>query len=158
MPQPFAVADTLIWSSVAGVVGSQPNRGASAPNFNVNGASPVFDVHAYKSLVLEILLGGFTGGTTPSFQPEWDMLDDDTGGAGPGGANVIPLWQPAAATAATKWIEFLGASNGAAPTITGWVVGAVSVDAGPWGRIAWTVAGGPTSVNGVKMFLYGKHI
>lgn len=143
MPAPWV--NRLLWSTQGG--GLQ-NAGA-LPNLNANGNSGPLDVGAYRELWLEVILTSFTGGTTPSFAPEWDALDD---AASP---NVFPLWKPASVTAATKWLEALGVGIGAAPTIAGWTVGSVVFPFGSFGQLAWTITGAPTAV-AWQAFLYAK--
>ena len=143
MPAPFV--PRLLWSTAGGGL----QQGAVPPNLNANGKSPLLDVGAYRELWLEVILASFTGGTTPNFQPEWDALDDATT------PNSIPLWKPAAATAATNWITSIGAGMGAAPAISGWTVTSIPFGFGPFGQLAWTITGAPTAVNW-QAFLYGK--
>ncbi len=69
---------------------------------------------------------------------------------------MLPLWTPAAATAATKWLERLGDGvTATGPAIAGWTVAGVSWDAGPFGQLKWTIAGAPTAAAWTA-FIYGK--
>ncbi len=150
MPKPFV--NRLVWSTNgSGLQQSGANSGAiSAAALNASGASQVIDVNGYSELFIEILLASFTGGTTPSIQFEWDHVDDDSP------ANLIPLWKPAAATAATSYLTVLSANGlGTAPTITGWTATNVPTSFGIAGQLKWTVAGAPTAVSW-KAFIYGK--
>lgn len=152
MPNPFV--KRLVWSTNGnGLQQVGNNQGAlAAAAMSASGASQVIDVNGYRELFLEILLAGFTGGTTPSIQFEWDHVDDDSP------ANLIPLWKPAAASAAINYLTVLSADGlGTAPTVTGWTLTHVPTSFGIAGRLAWTVAGAPTAVNW-KAFLYGKGI
>lgn len=155
MPAPWS-NQFLIWSQQAGqyggAAGSLPLQSGVTPNGaapNASGVSPILDVSAYRELVAICVLASFTGGTTPSFLPEFDILDD----ANP--VDVIPLWKPAAVTAATKWLTVAAAAAGAAPTITGWTVTSIPIPFGAFGQFQWTIAGAPTAVNWWA-FLYGK--
>lgn len=165
MPSPFNPG-ILLWSTngqgrynMAGYLAEAvptPAQFAAA-----SGQIGPFDVSTYREIFLEVLLASFTGGTSPTFQPEWDALDDDVGQGGvlatggTGGGNVIPLWKPSAASAATNWLALLGAGQGAAPTIPLWVVATVPIGFGPFGQLKWTTAGAPTAV-AVKAFVYAK--
>ena len=155
MPAPWPTPNKLIWAvlganSFAGVGGGLPLPGAPGASTNASGSSPLLDVSGYRELWVEVLLASFTGGVAPSFQPEWDAQDD---AAAP---NTLPLWTPAAATAATNWLWAAGmGNNGAAPAIAGWTVASLNFPFGPFGRLKWTIAGAPTAVNWTA-FVYGK--
>ncbi len=108
-----------------------------------------FDVNTLRELYLEVILTSLTGGTAPTWQPEYDQLDDDTP------ANPLPLWKLTAASAPTNWLALLGVNQGAAPSIAAWVVASVPSGFGAFGQLKWTVTGAPTAV-AAKVFLYAK--
>lgn len=133
---------------------------------------PVLDLSAFRSLLLVINLISFTGGTSPSFQPEFDLLDD---AASP---LSIPVFKPTAATAASIWVVNIGANQpylqttaaastepatgytavAALPTVSSVQVNYVPVpiDFPPNGQFQWTVSGSPTAISWTA-FLYGKY-
>lgn len=145
MPLPFP--NRVLWSTDGN--GLQNPVAKQNPSLTVSGNSGPLDVAGYKELIVVAVLASFTGGTTPSFQPEWDLLTDFST------PDVIPLWKPTAATAATNWLALLGVNSAAAPTIAGWVVASYGDSFGGVGQVAWTVVGAPTAVTG-HIYVYGK--
>lgn len=149
MPQPYT--NRLLWSTEGGGL-FNPGGAALSPAQKLAGGalSPLLDVTGYRVLWLEILLASFTGGTTPSFQPEWDAVDDAAV------ANVIPLIKPSALTAAGNLLWKLGAALAATPpVVAGWTSTNYQDDFGCFGQIKATIAGAPTAI-AYQMFLYGK--
>lgn len=149
----------LLWSTQGGGL-LQPVPGAvPAASLNTSGDSGNLDVNGVDELLIHVILTSFTGGTAPSFAPEWDILDDKIV-AGNWAPNVIPLWKPAAVTTATKWLTEVSAKGlGAAPTIAGWTVTLIPAGFGSLGKFAWTVGGtvAPTAVTW-EAYVYGKGI
>ncbi|HEX9412823.1 MAG TPA: hypothetical protein VF916_04915 [Ktedonobacterales bacterium] len=74
----------------------------SPAQFAAAGVVGPFDVNTLRELWLEGILTSLTGGTAPTWQPEWDTFDDDNP------PNVLPLWKPAAASSPTNWLAALG--------------------------------------------------
>lgn len=170
MPNPVYRRDLLLWSTQGGGVFNSPNpaingQGTIAPLYAppasalnaAAGSSELMDVSGFRELFLHIILTSFTGGVTPTFTPEWDILDDNLAGApAVWTPNAIPLWKPAAASAATKWAVWASAMGlGAAPTITGYTAVTIPTGFGNLGKLAWTTAGAPTAVTW-SAFIYGK--
>lgn len=163
MPNGIYRSDLLLWTTEGGgyynnsnpAVGGLGNPPA-ASKFNANGQSEIMDLSSVKELLIFVNLVSFTGGTTPTFQPEWDIVDDHVaGGVWSPTTDVIPLWKPTAVSAATKFLTWFGTSQGAAPTIAGFTTLVVPVGFGNLGRFAWTITGAPTSV-AWSAFIYGK--
>lgn len=97
------------------------------------------DLSPYRAITLFVVLTSLTGGTTPSFQPELDFIDDA------GTPNVIAAFKPTAATAATSWITSAGQGLSTA-TITGFTITLIGTPVFPNGQVQWTISGGPTAV------------
>jgi hypothetical protein len=128
---------------------------------------PVLDLSAFHSILLVVNLISFTGGASPSFQPEFDVLDDTASPLS------IALWKPTAVTSATAWYVYIDPQqmviqNNTAPTasvgagVTAWLgttgITYVPIPVGfpPNGQFQWTITGAPTAVNWTT-FIYGKY-
>lgn len=118
------------------------------PNVAPNAISlpTTLDFSAYGGgLLLVVNLSAITG---TNIQFELDTIDDA------GTPNVIPLWKPAAATAATSYLVMISPyATGTAPTISGWTVTNVPFSPGVQGKFAWT-ASSLTAVTWTA-FIYG---
>lgn len=129
---------------------------------------PVLDLSPYRNIVLVVNLISFTGGASPSFQPEFDLLDD---AATP---LSIAAFKPTAVTTATAWFVNVGpqqmvmqsitsgpvfsVGTGVTPWIglTGVTIVPVPVDFPPNALFKWTIANSPTATNWTA-FIYGKY-
>ena len=136
----------------------------------ISTVASALDFSPYRAAHAVIVLASFTGGASPSFQPEIDFIDDA------GTPNVIPLWKPSAVTSATSWWNVLGqglvlpetpltaaANNVAMATgftsfaaITGWTLTSIPLPLLPNAQFQWTIANTPTAVAWTA-FIYGLY-
>lgn len=161
----------LLWSTQGGGIfqaGNNQQSALTAAQLAASGHSPLLDVNGFDELLIEAIVVGFTGGVTPNIQFEYDHIDDDQNDSGIAGAtaadgilqtaNAIPLWTPAAISAANKSLTVISPKGlGAAPTITGWTVVHIPTTLGVAGVLRWIVTGAPTAINW-RAFVYGKGI
>lgn len=154
-------AKNIIWSSEGYIWNGITMSAVTVANKKLTGSSATqsttltlpsgltvpttLDVSPYRAVVAVVSLLTITG---TSFQPEIDILDD---AATP---NVIPVWKPTAATAATNYYTNIGLeATGTAPTITGWTTTLIPVSPGAQIKFAWTNVA--TTVCTWTAYLYG---
>lgn len=158
-------AKNIVWSS-EGYTGTNfatpvgaltaAQKKASGSQVTNAGTGAVLDCSAYRSLLLMVNLASFTGGTSPTIQFEYDVLDDTATPVS------LALWKPAALSAAGSLyvgigagMAFAQASSAPSTAATGfgaiaapssWTYYSIPLPVGPNGQFAWTVTGAPTAI------------
>lgn len=158
-------AKNIVWSS-EGYTGTNyqtavpaltaAQKKASGSQVTNAGTGAILNCSAYRGLLLMVNLASFTGGTSPSIQFEFDLLDDSSSPVS------LALWKPTALTAAGAALVGIGTGMGfaqaaSAPSTaatgfgaiaapSGWTYYSIPLPVGPNGQFAWTVTGAPTAI------------
>jgi hypothetical protein len=168
-------AKNIVWSSegytgvnfktpVAPLTAAQ--KKASGNQATNAGSGVILDTSAYSNLLLMINVSAFTGGTSPSIQFEYDVLDDTATPVS------FALWKPAALSVAGALFVGIGAGMafaqgasapstaatgfGAIAAPSGWTYYSIALPVAPNGQFAWTVTGSPTAITWTA-WIYGLH-
>lgn len=168
-------AKNIVWSSegytgsnfatpVAALTAAQ--KKASGNQATNAGSGAILDCSAYSNLLLMINVSAFTGGTSPTIQFEFDMLDDTATPVS------LALWKPTALSAAGSQLVGIGTGMafaqaasapstaatgfGAVAAPSGWTFYPIALPVGPNGQFAWTVTGSPTAITWTA-WIYGLH-